>query len=184
MLIIETPIKGLKIIEPKIFGDDRGYFFESYNYMSFKEFGINCSFVQDNQSKSSFGVLRGLHYQVPPFAQAKLVSVIQGKVLDVVVDIRSDSSTYGEWFSIILSAENKKQLFIPRGFAHGFVVLSETAEFFYKCDNFYSKEHEGGILYNDPKLKIDWGIETDKIILSEKDKMNPRFGDHLAFENQ
>ena len=126
--------------------------------------------------------MRGLHYQVPPFAQAKLVRVLEGEVLDMVVDIRPDSKTYGEWFSIILSAKNKKQLFIPRGFAHGFVVLSETAEFFYKCDNFYSKDSEGGILFNDPKLKLDWQIDPDKVLLSEKDKALPRFGDHRAFQ--
>ena len=182
MPIIETPLAGLKIYEPKIFGDDRGYFFESYNYKTFKDAGINCSFVQDNQSRSSYGVLRGLHYQVAPFAQAKLVRVLEGKVLDMVVDIRPDSKTYGEWFSIILSAENKKQLFIPRGFAHGFVVLSESAEFFYKCDNFYSKDSEGGILYNDPKLKLDWQIDLEDVILSEKDAILPRFGDHQAFK--
>lgn len=182
MAVVETPIEGLKIFEPRVFGDDRGYFFESYNFKTFKEAGISASFVQDNQSRSVFGVLRGLHYQIPPFAQAKLVRVIEGKVLDVAVDIRPDSKTYGEWFSIILSAENKKQLFIPRGFAHGFLVLSETAEFFYKCDNFYSKESEGSILYNDPKLKIDWQIDLEKIILSEKDGLAPRFGDHRKFE--
>lgn len=182
MSIIETPIKGLKIIEPRVFGDDRGYFFESYNEKTFKEAGIENVFVQDNQSRSVFGVLRGLHYQVPPFAQAKLVRVVEGKVLDVAVDIRPDSETYGEWFSIVLSAENKKQLFIPRGFAHGFLVLSETAEFFYKCDNFYSKESEGGLLYNDPKLKIDWQIDLEKILLSEKDAILPEFGKHRAFE--
>ena len=182
MPILDTPIEGLKIFEPKVFGDDRGYFFESYNFKTFKEAGIPASFVQDNQSRSVFGVLRGLHYQVPPFAQAKLVRVMEGKVLDVVVDIRPNSKTYGEWFSIVLSAENKKQLFIPRGFAHGFLVLSETAEFFYKCDNFYSKESEGCILYNDPKLKIDWQIDMKKVLLSEKDKLATRFGDHRKFE--
>lgn len=182
MPLVDTPIEGLKIFEPKVFEDDRGYFFESYNYESFKEGGIDCSFVQDNQSKSTFGVLRGLHYQVPPFAQAKLVRVIEGKVLDVVVDIRPNSKTYGEWLSIVLSAGNKKQLFIPRGFAHGFLVLSETAEFFYKCDNFYSKESEGGILFNDPKLKIDWKIDLEKILLSEKDAILPTLGNHRTFE--
>jgi dTDP-4-dehydrorhamnose 3,5-epimerase len=182
MPIVDTPIEGLKIFEPKVFEDDRGYFFESYNFESFKKEGINCSFVQDNQSRSTFGVLRGLHYQVPPFAQAKLVRVIKGEVLDVVVDIRPDSKTYGEWFSIVLSAKNKKQLFIPRGFAHGFLVLSETAEFFYKCDNFYSKESEAGFLYNDPKLKIDWKLDLEKVLLSEKDSVLPVFGKHQAFE--
>jgi dTDP-4-dehydrorhamnose 3,5-epimerase len=176
MPIIETPIEGLKIYEPRVFGDERGYFFESYNFKSFKNAGIDCSFVQDNQSRSSLGVLRGLHYQIPPFAQAKLVRVIEGKVLDVAVDIRPNSRTYGEWFSIVLSAKNKKQLFIPRGFAHGFLVLSETAEFFYKCDNFYSKEHEGGLLYDDPNLNIDWKLDMEKVLLSEKDSILPTFG--------
>jgi len=182
MAIIDTPIEGLKIIEPRVFGDDRGYFFESYNFNTLKEAGITANFVQDNQSRSVFGVLRGLHYQVPPFAQAKLVRVIDGEVLDVAVDIRPESKTYGEWFSIVLSAENKKQLFIPRGFAHGFLVLSETAEFFYKCDNFYSKESEGCVLFNDPKLKIDWQIDIEKILLSEKDGLAPHFGEHRKFQ--
>ncbi|MDB4505824.1 dTDP-4-dehydrorhamnose 3,5-epimerase [Saprospiraceae bacterium] len=181
MPIIETPIEGLKIYEPRVFGDERGYFFESYNFKSFKNAGIDCSFVQDNQSRSSLGVLRGLHYQIPPFAQAKLVRVIEGKVLDVAVDIRPNSRTYGEWFSIVLSAKNKKQLFIPRGFAHGFLVLSETAEFFYKCDNFYSKEHEGGLLYDDPNLNIDWKLDMEKVLLSEKDSILPTFGNHRSF---
>ena len=181
MSIIDTPIEGLKIFEPRVFGDDRGYFYESYNAETFKKAGITTTFVQDNQSRSVFGVLRGLHYQVPPFAQAKLVRVIEGKVLDVAVDIRPDSKTYGEWFSIVLSAENKKQLFIPRGFAHGFLVLSETAEFFYKCDNFYSKESEGCVLYNDPQLNIDWQIDIEKLLLSEKDKLATPFGEHRKF---
>ncbi len=178
MPIIDTSIKGLKVFEPKVWEDDRGYFYESYNANTFKEAGIHAKFVQDNQAKSVFGVLRGLHYQVPPFAQAKLVRVIEGEVLDVVVDIREGSPTYGQTYSILLSAENKKQLFVPRGFAHGYVVLSETAEFFYKCDNFYSKECEGSILYNDPTLNIDWKINLDQAILSEKDKVNSLFGEH------
>jgi dTDP-4-dehydrorhamnose 3,5-epimerase len=181
MPFIATPIKGLMIFEPTVWGDDRGYFYESYNENTFKEAGIDTQFVQDNQAKSVFGVLRGLHYQVPPFAQAKLVRVIEGEVLDVVVDIRENSATYGQTFSVILSAENKKQLFVPRGFAHGYVVLSETAEFFYKCDNFYSKAHEGSILYKDPILKIDWKIDLEKAILSEKDKINSLFGEHRKF---
>jgi dTDP-4-dehydrorhamnose 3,5-epimerase len=178
MPFIKTEIEGLKIFEPKVWGDERGYFYESYNYNTFLAAGIEAKFVQDNQARSDFGVLRGLHYQVPPFAQAKLVRVIEGKVLDVVVDIRDGSPTYGQTFSLVLSAENKKQLFVPRGFAHGYVVLSETAEFFYKCDNFYSKESEGSILYNDPTLNIDWMIDLDKAILSEKDKFNSSFGNH------
>lgn len=174
----ETPIPDLLVFEPNVWGDERGYFYESYNENTFIEAGIDNCFVQDNQAKSTFGVLRGLHYQVGAFAQAKLVRVIEGECLDVVVDIRKDSSTYGKWYGIKLSAENKKQLFVPRGFAHGYVVLSETAEFFYKCDNFYSKDHEGAIIYNDPTLNIDWEIDMDKVILSEKDKINPLFGNH------
>ena len=174
----ETPIPDLLVFEPKVWGDERGYFYESYNQNTFQEAGIAANFVQDNQARSTYGVLRGLHYQVGEFEQAKLVRVIDGECLDVVVDIRKDSPTYGEWYSIFLSAENKKQLFVPRGFAHGYVVLSETAEFFYKCDNFYSKESEGAIIYNDPTLNIDWGIDLEKVILSEKDKVNPPFGKH------
>lgn len=178
MPFLETPIPDLIIFEPKVWGDERGYFYESYNESTFRKAGITNNFVQDNQAKSTFGVLRGLHYQIGSFAQAKLVRVIEGECLDIVVDIRNDSPTYGEWYGIRLSAENKKQLFVPRGFAHGYVVLSETAEFFYKCDNFYSKEHEGAIIYNDPVLDIDWEIDLDKVILSEKDKVNPPFGKH------
>ena len=180
-MFTETHIEGLKVFTPKIWGDDRGFFFESYNYDAFRQAGINNMFVQDNQSRSGRGVLRGLHYQLGAYAQAKLVRCLHGEVLDVAVDIREGSATYGQSFSILLSAENKKQLFIPRGFAHGFVVLSETAEFFYKCDNFYSRNHEGGIAYNDPKLNIDWGIDLSNAILSEKDKINPLFGEHLKF---
>ncbi len=177
----ETGINGLFVFDPKIWGDDRGYFFESYNYDTFRKAGINAIFVQDNQSRSTRGVLRGLHYQVGAYAQAKLVRCIEGEVLDVAVDIREGSPTYGQSYSIVLSAANKKQLFIPRGFAHGFLVLSETAEFFYKCDNFYSKESEGGILYNDPALNIDWQFDLSEAVLSEKDKINPTFGNHLKF---
>lgn len=174
----ETPIPGLLIFEPKVWGDERGYFYESYNEATFRQAGITNKFVQDNQARSTFGVLRGLHYQIGEFEQAKLVRVIEGECLDIVVDIRKDSPTYGKWYGIRLSAENKMQLFIPGGFAHGYVVLSETAEFFYKCDNFYSKEHEGAIFYNDPTLNIDWEIDLNKVILSEKDKTNPPFGKH------
>jgi dTDP-4-dehydrorhamnose 3,5-epimerase len=173
MPLISTPIAGLYVIEPQVFADSRGYFFESYNKKNFVEIGINTEFVQDNQSKSTYGVIRGLHYQAPPFAQAKLVSVNIGSVLDVVVDIRNGSPTYGKSFSVELSADNKKQLFIPRGFAHGFSVLSETAVFFYKCDNYYSKPSERGIIYNDPQLNIDWQIPLDKAIISDKDKLLP-----------
>jgi dTDP-4-dehydrorhamnose 3,5-epimerase len=177
----ETGIEGLIIFEPKIWGDDRGYFYESYNYDVFRQAGINSIFVQDNQSRSTRGVLRGLHYQRGAYAQAKLVRCIEGEVLDVVVDIRESSPTYGQSFSLVLSAENKKQLFIPRGFAHGFLVLSETAEFFYKCDNFYSKSSEGGLLYNDPALNIDWQMDISQVLLSDKDKVNPTLGNHLKF---
>ena len=180
-MFTETGIEGLIIFEPKIWGDDRGYFFESYNYDVFRKAGINSIFVQDNQSRSTRGVLRGLHYQRGAYAQAKLVRCIEGEVIDVVVDIREGSPTYGQSMSILLSAENKKQLYIPRGFAHGFLVLSETAEFFYKCDNFYSKESEGGVLFNDPALNIDWQFDLSQAILSEKDKVNPTFGNHLKF---
>lgn len=175
MPFIDTHIPGLFIFEPKVFEDVRGYFMETFNERVFAEKNINTKFVQDNQSKSTFGVLRGLHYQLNPFAQAKLVRVISGEVLDVAVDIRQNSPTFGQHVSIILSAENKKQLYIPRGFAHGFVVLSETAEFFYKCDNFYSKEHDAGIIFNDADLQIDWKISPDKLNISDKDKNLPVF---------
>ena len=171
----KTHIEGLIIVSPKIWGDERGYFYESYNEKLFKANGITADFVQDNQAFSSFGVLRGLHYQTGEFAQAKLVRVIQGEVLDVAVDIRPGSKTYGEWFSIRLSGKNHKQLFVPRGFAHGYVVLSDTALFAYKCDNFYAKDHEAGIRFNDPTLKIDWQIDCKDMILSEKDKVQELF---------
>lgn len=174
----QTDIEGLIIFEPKVWGDDRGYFFESYNAKIFAEAGIDASFVQDNQARSTRGVLRGLHYQTGDFAQAKLVRVLEGEVLDVVVDVRPDSATYGQSFSILLSSQNKKQLFVPKGFAHGYVVLSETAEFFYKVDNWYSKESEGGIRWDDPQLKIDWQIDDVEVQLSEKDKILPFFGSH------
>ena len=181
MPFIDTNIPDLKVFDPQIWRDDRGYFYESYNQQTFAKAGITNDFVQDNQALSTFGVLRGLHYQVPPFAQAKLVRVVQGEVLDVVVDIRPDSKTYGQSYSIRLSDANKKQLFVPRGFAHGYVVLSDTAIFAYKCDNFYSKNHDAGVYFNDPKLKIDWLINLDKAILSEKDKIQPMLGEHRAF---
>ncbi len=178
MPFIETGIKDLKIFEPQVWGDDRGYFFESFNANTFKEAGINTTFVQDNQARSTYGVLRGLHYQVGENAQAKLVRVIEGAVLDVAVDLRPQSPTYGQHFGVVLSAENKKQLFVPRGFAHGYVVLTPTAEFFYKCDNFYHKESEGGLLYNDPTLAIDWQIDLKDAQLSDKDKILPTIGNH------
>ncbi len=175
MPFTDTNINGLFVFEPKAFQDARGYFYESFNTNLFAEKGINTSFVQDNQSKSSYGVLRGLHYQLNPFAQAKLVRVISGEVLDVAVDIRTGSNTFGKHFTIVLSAENKKQLYIPRGFAHGFVVLSTSAEFFYKCDNYYSKENDAGIIFNDAELNIDWKVEASKLIISEKDINLPTF---------
>jgi dTDP-4-dehydrorhamnose 3,5-epimerase len=177
-MFTETGIPDLKVFEPKVWADERGYFFEAYNATTFREAGIDAQFVQDNQARSMFGVLRGLHYQVEPFAQAKLVRVMEGEVLDLAVDIRENSPTYGKWYSVRLSAANKRQLFVPRGFAHGYVVLSETAEFFYKCDNFYSKAHEGGIRYDDPTLAIDWEIDLMDVILSEKDAVLPEFGAH------
>ena len=174
MIVKETKLAGCFILEPRLFEDDRGYFFESYNADDFsKALGQNINFVQDNQSFSTKGVIRALHYQVGDHAQAKLVRVLQGNVLDVAVDLRPGSFTFGEHIAIELSAENKKQFFIPRGFAHGFSVLSETAEFFYKCDNFYNKESEGGIVYNDSQLGIDWKVEPKHIKVSEKDLILP-----------
>ena len=169
----KTKIPGLLIFEPVVFDDNRGFFFESYNQKIFANEGIPVNWVQDNQSFSTFGVIRGLHYQLPPFAQAKLVRVLRGKILDVVVDIRTGSPTYGQVFSKKLSAKNKMQLYIPAGCAHGFSVLSEKAEVLYKCDNFYSKEHEAGIIYNDPVLNIDWQIPHEAQIISEKDLQFP-----------
>lgn len=175
MPFIETPIKDLLVFEPKVFNDPRGYFFESYNQKTFAEVGIIRPFVQDNQSNSGFGTLRGIHLQKGDAAQAKLVRVLKGKVLDVAVDLRLGSPTFGQHFSIELSAENQKQLYVPRGFGHGFVVLSDVAEFFYKCDNFYTKEAELGVIYNDLTLSIDWIVPEEKLVLSDKDKILPRF---------
>lgn len=175
MPFIETTIPDLLLFEPKVFDDSRGYFFEAYNEQTFGQAGVNIRFVQDNQSKSSYGVIRGLHYQLPPYAQTKLVRVLEGAILDVAVDIRKNSPTYGQWFSVELTAENKKQLLIPHGFAHGFSVLSPTAIVLYKCDQFYHKESEGGIHYDDPALKIDWQLEKGKEIVSEKDLVLPPF---------
>jgi dTDP-4-dehydrorhamnose 3,5-epimerase len=165
----KTSIEGVYIIEPTVFGDDRGYFMETYQANEFKEAGIDYNFVQDNQSKSKKGVLRGLHFQYTK-PQGKLVRVIKGEVFDVAVDLRKDSETYGKWEGIILSEENKKQFFIPEGFAHGFLVLSDEAEFTYKCTDFYDGDDEGGILWNDPEIGIDWPLEGLNILLSEKDK--------------
>lgn len=177
MEIITTPIKDLLIVKPKIFTDDRGFFFETYNENRYKELGINQNFVQDNQSKSSYGVIRGLHFQHNPYCQSKLVSVTIGKVWDVAVDLRANSATYGQWYGVELTEENHLQFLIPRGFAHGFSVLSKTAVFSYKCDNFYNPAADGGILFNDPDLNIDWKIPTDKMILSEKDTKHPLLKD-------
>jgi dTDP-4-dehydrorhamnose 3,5-epimerase len=174
MNFIPTKLQGCFILEPKIILDERGYFMESFNENTFqKRTGKAVHFVQDNQSFSAKGVLRGLHYQTGEHAQAKLVRVLNGAVLDVVVDIRPESTTYGQYVSILLSSENQKQLFVPRGFAHGFLVLSDTATFFYKCDNFYNKESEGGLSYNDPKVNIDWNFPKEKILISEKDLVLP-----------
>ena len=173
MPFIQTPFEGLLIFEPKVWEDSRGYFFESYNRQTFEEAGIDADFVQDNQARSTFGVLRGLHFQKPPFEQAKLVRVTEGAVFDVAVDLRPGSSTWGQWYGLVLSAENKRQLFLPRGFAHGYVVITPTAEFCYKCDNFYSKAHEGGLRYDDPHLKIEWPVEQAQLQLSEKDLLLP-----------
>ena len=172
MPFVETGIPGLIVFEPRVFADSRGYFYESYNADTFSKENIRLNFVQDNQSRSTYGVIRGLHFQNPPYAQAKLVRAIAGSILDVAVDIRVGSPTYGKVFTIELSAENKKQLLIPPGFAHGFSVLSEIAEVMYKCDKYYNKESEGGISYNDPALNIDWMIPADKAIVSDKDLMN------------
>ena len=169
----KTNIKGVYIIEPTIFGDNRGYFMETYNYNDFKLGGLDVTFVQDNQAKSKRGVLRGLHFQ-EKYSQGKLVRVIIGEVFDVAVDLRKDSKTYGKWVGAILSAKNNKQFFIPKGFAHGYLVLSETAEFIYKCDEFYHPEDEGGLLWNDETIGIKWP-DVGEIILSEKDKRNPKF---------
>jgi len=176
MKVIETKLEGCFIIEPTVFKDDRGYFYETFNHQKFAELtGQKINFVQDNESMSSKGVLRGLHYQKGEFAQAKLVRVVQGSVLDVAVDIRKDSPTYGEHISVEISSENKKQLFVPRGFAHGFVVLSETVTFLYKCDNLYNKKSERGIIYNDKTLNIDWQLPKNKLIVSDRDIVLPTF---------
>jgi dTDP-4-dehydrorhamnose 3,5-epimerase len=174
---IETGFDGLFILEPSVFEDDRGFFMESYNKEKLYSLGIDYTFIQDNHSKSSYGVIRGLHFQNPPYAQTKLIRVLQGSILDIVVDIRKSSSTYGKSFSIELSAENKKQLLVPKGFAHGFSTLSETVEILYKCDEYYNKLAEGGLLYNDPSLKLDWGINSGMEILSEKDLIYTPFSE-------
>lgn len=178
MPFLNTPIPDLLIFEPQIWHDDRGYFFESYNRKTWEDAGLTLHFVQDNQARSTKGVLRGLHYQTGDMAQAKLVRVVEGAVLDVAVDLRPDSAAYGQWYSIRLSAENKRQLFVPRGFAHGYMVLSETAEFAYKCDNYYSKAHEGGLRFDDPQMNIDWEFDLNEVLVSDKDRDLPFFGAH------
>ncbi len=175
MPFISTDFKGLFVFEPTVFKDDRGYFFESYSERAFQKNGIDLKFVQDNQSHSDYGVLRGLHYQLNPYGQTKLVRVLNGNILDVAVDIRKGSPTYGKYYSIELSSENKKQLLVPKGFAHGFVVLSETADVFYKCDEFYNKESEAGIIFNSSFLNIDWKVPSEKINVSPKDFELPSF---------
>ncbi len=181
MNVIETGFKGLFIIEPSIFNDDRGYFFESYNRERYKESGLTTEFVQDNESKSSYGVVRGLHFQIEPYAQTKLVRVVTGKILDVALDLRVDSQTYGSYYAVELSSENKRQFYIPQGFAHGFSVLSETAIVNYKCDNYYHKESERGINLFDSTLSIDWKIDKNNAIISEKDLLWPDFSQSEVF---
>jgi dTDP-4-dehydrorhamnose 3,5-epimerase len=170
MNVIKTKIEGVVIIEPKIFKDDRGYFYESFNQKEFDEKVCKTVFVQDNQSKSSYGVIRGLHFQKPPHAQSKLVRCIKGRVLDVAVDIRKGSPTFGQYVSVELTEDNHLQFFIPRGFAHGFSVLSEEAVFQYKCDNFYAPESEGAIIWNDPEINVDWRVPEEEVRVSEKDR--------------
>lgn len=177
MRIEQTLIQDLVIINPAIFNDERGFFFEAYNQAKFQENGINYNFIQENESFSTKGVIRGLHLQINHFAQAKLVRVLEGEILDVAVDLRKDSQTYGQHFSIILSAENKKQLMVPHGFAHGFSVLSETASVLYKVDQLYNKESERGIRFDDPTLEIDWKVNPEELIVSEKDVILPAFKD-------
>lgn len=181
MEIIKTDIDGVFIIEPKVFGDSRGYFFESFNAREFAlKTGLNVNFVQDNESMSHYGVLRGLHFQNPPYAQSKLVRVVQGKVVDVAVDIRRGSPTYGKYVMAELTGENHRQFFVPRGFAHGFAVLSDVAVFQYKCDNFYAPASEGAIAWNDPDIAIPWPVPTSDVELSEKDKKHPFLKDIVS----
>ena len=173
MKVIKTKLEGVVIIEPQVFFDDRGYFFESFSQQRFNEQVAPITFIQDNESKSSYGVLRGLHFQKPPFAQSKLVRVVKGKVLDVAVDLRKGSPTFGQYESVVLSEENKRKFFIPQGFAHGFAVLSEEAIFQYKCDNYYAPQSEGSVRWNDPTIGIDWQLPEKDIILSAKDEKAP-----------
>lgn len=186
MEVKKTSIEGVLIIEPKVWGDDRGYFFESFNVREFAEkTGLNITFVQDNESKSRYGVLRGLHFQLPPYTQSKLVRVVKGRVLDIAVDIRKGSPTYGKWVSCELTEDNHRQFFVPKGMAHGFCVLSEEAVFQYKCDDFYHPEAEGGIAWDDPDIAVQWPIQAEDISLSERDKHHPCFGDFISpFRNK
>lgn len=185
MNIIKTNIPDVLIFEPKVFGDARGYFFESFRQDVFEKAVGKIHFIQDNQSRSSYGVLRGLHFQRPPYTQSKLVRCIEGEVLDVAVDMRIGSPTYGQHAAVRLSAENQRQLWVPKGFAHGFVVLSDTAIFAYKCDNYYAPQYDGGILWNDPQLAIDWIVPIADVQLSEKDKVQPKFSEinHFTYES-
>jgi dTDP-4-dehydrorhamnose 3,5-epimerase len=177
MKIIETPIPGLYIIEPKVFADERGYFFESFSTKKFEENGLVANYVQDNESKSHYGVIRGLHYQKAPYAQTKLIRVVRGTVYDVAVDLREGSPTFGKWHGVIVSASNKRQFYIPKGFAHGFSVLSEYAIFSYKCDEFYNPQAEAGIRFDDPALNIDWMLPAEMQVISGKDKLLPFLAD-------
>ncbi len=182
MNIIKTELDGVLVIEPKVFGDARGYFFESWNENAYREAGITGHWVQDNESKSGYGVLRGLHYQAAPYTQAKLVRVISGKVLDATVDIRRGSPTFGKYVMVELSGENKRQLYIPRGFAHGFVVVSDEVLFAYKCDNRYMPSHERGIAFDDPAIGIDWRVPADRLLLSPKDAARPKLSEAELFD--
>ena len=178
-----TAIPDVVICKPKVFGDHRGYFMESFRADRLEAFlGYTVNFCQDNESSSAYGVLRGLHYQLPPYPQSKLVRVLEGSMVDVAVDMRKGSPTFGKSVAVALSAENKQQLFIPRGFAHGFVVLSETARFFYKCDNYYAPEVDSGVAFNDPELGIDWKLEADQLLLSDKDTKQPAFAEATYFD--
>lgn len=182
MEVVETALDGVVLIKPKIFGDSRGYFSETYNKNELEEAGIRADFIQDNESMSRYGVVRGLHYQKAPYTQAKLVRVIQGSVLDVVVDIRIGSPTFGQYVAVELSCENKLQMFVPRGFAHGFAVISDKVIFAYKCDNVYMPSHECGVAFDDPALSIDWCVDAEKMILSDKDQKNPLLADAELFD--
>jgi dTDP-4-dehydrorhamnose 3,5-epimerase len=182
MKVVETGIEGLLVLEPKIHGDQRGYFFESFNEATLKNIGIDMDFIQDNEALSSKYTFRGFHYQLPPFAQTKLVRVISGSVMDIVIDIRPSSKTYGKVYSVILSGENKRQLLVPQGFAHGYLCLEDNTIFAYKVDQYYSREHENGISYMDEKLKIDWPFDLNDFITSAKDKVMPPLGSHVTYE--